>query len=521
MNPSGTFFTSRMSQRTPLIYGSLLAVWGVIIAWQLVEHHRVHESARNALVHRSNYIADIISGVISSARFRAVVVQDRLESALNKLIKPGELISAALLNASGEVVAYVGKPIDLEKTDQMREPQRWGQQTVTFVSPVDLGNALSPQGESNHPPIIVQPPRRPPLTNGSPLGRAFARGEPRPGEPPQPEPRPLDSNPPSSRTATRTDPERQAREREARRRSGRPPWMTEAEYQSALEKRGLHGLVLVMSTDSLRAARVHDFWLRCIIGCLASVSVVGLGLAWQNVVKSSELQMRLLRASELNSHLKEMNVAAAGLAHETRNPLNIIRGLAQMVSKESTASDEIRKKSREIADEVDRVTAQLNEFINYSKPREVRRAPVGLGSVVGDVVRALKSDLEDKGLRLILRQVEVTVDADEPLLRQVLFNLLINAVQAVDCSGEIQIVTDKSNSQEAYFEIRDNGPGVPDGQREEIFKPYFTTHQKGTGLGLAVVQQITLAHGWDVECLPNQPRGAVFRVSRLKLTSNS
>jgi signal transduction histidine kinase len=63
--------------------------------------------------------------------------------------------------------------------------------------------------------------------------------------------------------------------------------------------------------------------------------------------------------------------------------------------------------------------------------------------------------------------------------------------------------------------VSDNGPGVAPEHRQDIFKPYFTTHQEGTGLGLAVVQQIVLAHGWEVECLPNQPRGAVFRISHL------
>src|SRR5207244_9084016 len=113
-----------------------------------------------------------------------------------------------------------------------------------------------------------------------------------------------------------------------------------------------------------------------------------------NLAKSSDLQIRLVRASELNAHLKEMNLAAAGLAHETRNPLNIVRGLAQMISKQEDASPEIRKKSREIIDETDRVTAQLNEFINYSRPREVRRSSVSLSLVIGAVVRALTYDLE-------------------------------------------------------------------------------------------------------------------------------
>src|SRR5213078_3614014 len=129
------------------------------------------------------------------------------------------------------------------------------------------------------------------------------------------------------------------------------------------------------------------FWMRCIIACFASVSVVGLGLAWRNQAKSSELQMRLLRASEMNTHLKEMNLAAAGLAHETRNPLNIIRGLAQMISKQPDTSPEARIKSREILDETDKVTAQLNEFINYSRPREVRRTVLALGPIVTEVVR--------------------------------------------------------------------------------------------------------------------------------------
>jgi signal transduction histidine kinase len=214
-----------------------------------------------------------------------------------------------------------------------------------------------------------------------------------------------------------------------------------------------------------------------------------------------------------------MNLAAAGLAHETRNPLNIIRGLAQMISKQSGTAAEIQRKSREIIDEADKVAAQLNEFINYSRPREVRRAKLALGSVVNEVVRALTYDLQEKKISLQIKGEQLSIEADEQLLRQALFNLLLNAIQAADGSGEIQIVAEKRNATEAVLEVRDNGPGVPPDRRTEIFKPYFTTQTKGTGLGLAVVQQIVLAHGWEVECLANEPRGAVFRVSHLKLAS--
>jgi signal transduction histidine kinase len=234
-------------------------------------------------------------------------------------------------------------------------------------------------------------------------------------------------------------------------------------------------------------------------------------------VTSSDLQIRLIRASELNTHLKEMNLAAAGLAHETRNPLNIIRGLAQMISRQQEAAPGIQEKSKEIINEADKVAAQLNEFINYSRPREVRRSALFLGSLVNEVARALAYDSEEKKVRLELQTEPLTIEADEQMLRQALFNLLLNAVQAVEEGGEVRVIAERSGPGEAALEVRDNGRGVPLERREEIFKPYFTTQKTGTGLGLAVVQQIVLAHGWEIQCGENQPRGAVFRISRLRL----
>jgi signal transduction histidine kinase len=256
-----------------------------------------------------------------------------------------------------------------------------------------------------------------------------------------------------------------------------------------------------------------------VIVCFAGFSAVGVGLAWRTLAKSSELQIRLVRASESNAHLKEMNLAAAGLAHETRNPLNLIRGLAQMISRQPETPEAIRNRSREILDQTDRVTAQLNEFINYSRPREVRRSAVALNTIVNEVVRTLAYDLEEKKIRLQATGEALTIEADEHLLRQALFNLLINAIQAVRNEGEIQVVSARGPGDEARLEVRDNGPGVPPDQRTEIFKPYFTTTQRGTGLGLAVVQQIVLAHGWEIQCLANEPKGALFRITHLTLAA--
>ena len=248
---------------------------------------------------------------------------------------------------------------------------------------------------------------------------------------------------------------------------------------------------------------ISDLWLRLIIVFLAALSAIGAGLAWRNLVATSDLQIRLVRASEMNTHLKEMNLAAAGLAHETRNPLNIIRGLAQLISKQPDTAVEIQQKSHEIINEADKVAAQLNEFINYSRPRDVRRSVIALGSLVNEVARALSYDLQEKGIRLEIGGEPLTIEADEQMLRQALFNLLINAIQAVDRNGEIQVASRPAPPTQATMEVRDNGPGVPPERSAEIFKPYFTTQKPGTGLGLAVVQQIVLAHGWDIECGAN------------------
>jgi signal transduction histidine kinase len=293
--------------------------------------------------------------------------------------------------------------------------------------------------------------------------------------------------------------------------------MSEEEYQTLRQKQGVHSFVVVMSTQTLHETFDQDLWLRSVIAVLATISVIGSGLAWRSLGRSSDLQFRLVRASELNSHLREMNLAAAGLAHETRNPLNIIRGMAQMLSKQPEAPAEIRDKARAIVDETDKVTAQLNEFINYSRPREVRRAKLALTAAVNEVVRTLTHDIEEKKLRVETGGEPLAIEADEQLLRQMLFNLLLNAIQAVADAGEIQVITGRQGATEAFLEIRDNGPGVPPERRQEIFKPYFTTNQKGTGLGLAVVQQIVLAHGWEIACLPNEPKGAVFRITHLKV----
>jgi signal transduction histidine kinase len=526
-----------LSRRSTAIYGFLLLIWLLVVGWQVDEHIRVREAAKTELRGRAAVYANLLSATIRGQRWRNAVIRDRLEpvmkilveGATNEPVHPSELISVMLLNTNGDAVISVG-PTNYLQPVVMQGGEYWGAKTVTFVNPVyglETTNSIlvlpSPRDFTNDMRDFRPPPgesqtngseNRPPLDGQTNLASGPRDGGSHDGGPREHRDGMGGPPPPGREESGDVRPD-------GRRGRGRPPWMgwmNDEQIKEMMAKFQLHGLVMTMSTERVRAIVVDDLWLRFVIVFFAGISVAGYGLAWRGVGRSSELQIRLVRASEMNTHLREMNLAAAGLAHETRNPLNIIRGMAQMLSRQADVTPEIKEKSAAIVGETDKVTAQLNEFINYSRPREIRRVPLALSVAVQEVVRALNFDMEEKKVKLEIKGEAVTVEADQQLFRQMLFNLVLNAVQALEPGGEIQVATGRKGT-EAFLEVRDNGPGVPPENRREIFKPYFTTHQKGTGLGLAVVQQIVLAHGWEIECLSNEPKGAIFRITHLKVTA--
>jgi signal transduction histidine kinase len=470
--------------RSWAVYGMLAAIWGSLIGWQAVEHVRVRKTLHDNLIHLGRSRLTTCGQLMRTPGFMggALISTERLELALNALlVNTNELRSIEVLNKADEMVASAGPPITNEFTGAVY----WGGGVAILKDPIDLGTNIVPE--------LVMPWEELRAMRASRLAAATNRP-----------PREFfgDTNRPPRRPNMRPE---------------RPSWMTEEAYKTQLEKAGAHTFVVVMSAQPVLEAENDDLWIRLIIGLLGTIGIAGYAVAWRSLVGNSELQLRLVRASEQNLHLKELNLAAAGLAHETRNPLNIIRGLAQIIAKHDETPPDITAKSREIINETDRVTAQLNEFINYSRPREVRRAATDLNAVAGEVARALNYDIEEKKIKLEVLVETVIIEADEQLLRQALFNLVLNAIQAVPAQGAIRIRASRRSSQEAFIEISDSGPGVPAENRSEIFKPYFTTHSEGTGLGLSVVQQIVLAHGWEIQCLPNEPAGALFRVSHVKI----
>jgi signal transduction histidine kinase len=483
------------SKRIVTIYALLALAWLLFVIWQVFEHSRIKQAARDALLSRAQDISSSLGVVIRSQGRFGIIRQSRLQDALEDLVQSKELQAVTLLNASGQAVASAGETIDAEVEDLFKNKDKWTDNSVVILNLVDLGASTGDRSTTRPAPIVLDRPdgRRPDFRDrhSTPtVSTEMRRHEPRP---------PFPDRDSSQRTR-------------AIRRFGRPPWISEERYQELLEKQGLHSFIIQMSTSAFKSESRRDLWLRTGLCLIALLAAIGLGIAWRNADRSARLQMRLLKASEMNAYLREMNVAAAGLAHETKNPLNVVRGQAQIISQDKVAPEIIRSKARGIIEEVDRVTGRLNEFINYSKPPQLSPTSTNLKTVMRDVERTLETDMADKDIKFEMKGADLNVQADESLLRQVLFNLLLNSIQAVDYGGSIKMVITSEPKNEATVEFRDNGYGVPPDARENIFRPYFTSRKGGTGLGLAVVRQIVLAHQWEIEYIPLD-KGSLFRIS--------
>jgi len=548
------------------VYAVLAVLWLAIAGWQGSEHVRIRELARQTLRNRAQDIATSLSVVIRSQGRFGIVPKDRIEAALQDLTSSKELLSVALLNATGEVTVAAGQERSFDFEDPPKTREYWSADAVTFLNLValgaDAGMAATDRGATVvlsmpetadrhrrgfHPPfldVLLDESKRDALRlilSGSALteehvdvltevvmggfpdqaaldsmraalvGKPLdaeqlkAVGESLPGPMSRREP---PGRPPDGVDSGRPDP-------------GRPPWLSDEEYQSLLDQRGVHWFVLTVSTAAFRAECARDLSLRLIVAIIAGLATVALAFAWHSMERSAGLRVRLARAGEMNVHLQEMNVAAAGLAHETKNPLNLVRGSAQMIARHRAVPDAVRGAARDITEEVDRVSERLNRFMDYSRPIAPAIGPTDLGEVVRDVARVLETDREDKAVALEVNGPEITVRADRALLRQVLFNLLLNALEAVPAGGRITVNMGRYGRDHAFLEVSDNGPGVPDAMRSEVFRPYVTTSAKGTGLGLAVVRQIVLAHQWDIACETGREGGACFRVSGLHIVNDT
>lgn len=216
----------------------------------------------------------------------------------------------------------------------------------------------------------------------------------------------------------------------------------------------------------------------------------------------------LERKLRQHERLSALGKLAAGLAHEIRNPLSSVRGYATYLT-ERLKDDPLGHATGELLiEETARLDRVLTDLLGLARPRDLAPAPVQLGGLLSRVVAVAMPDAAEKGVRLVATLPEgsgdvANVDADR--LMQAVLNLVINAIQATDAGGEVEVAleappkaTDGAGAGAApgwRIRVRDTGCGMAQETAAQIFTPYFTTRATGTGLGLAIARQIVEQHG--------------------------
>ncbi len=215
-----------------------------------------------------------------------------------------------------------------------------------------------------------------------------------------------------------------------------------------------------------------------------------------------------LRRSE---GLTAMGHLAAGVAHEIRNPLSIIRATMQILEEEQGSNPSVRECSGIIKEECDRMNAVIEEFLRFARPAPPKFEPVRLTDVIEDVLLLTTKFISRQGIGVV-KEVPARLKpawADPSQIKQVLINLIINSVEAMPQGGTLRLtLADKGKVRE--IRLKDSGIGIPPDLIAQIFGPFFSTKPKGTGLGLSIVGRIMENHKGTVKVESKQGEGTEF-----------
>lgn len=230
----------------------------------------------------------------------------------------------------------------------------------------------------------------------------------------------------------------------------------------------------------------------------ALVSMLASYLAERLRVFGGRLEKAERRAEEAE-HLALLGRLAAALAHEIRNPLGSIRGSIELLRTGGTLDDE----DQHLCQIIERETARLNDLVtdmlDLSRPRAPELQEVDLVEVATGVVDLAERAGEGSEIAVRFEGPEkAVVRADPAQMRQLLWNLVRNAIQASDEGTQVEVMIDSDEAEGATLLVRDQGAGIPPSKRDHIFEAFYTTRSHGVGIGLAVVKQVSDAHGFEL-----------------------
>lgn len=216
-------------------------------------------------------------------------------------------------------------------------------------------------------------------------------------------------------------------------------------------------------------------------------------------------------------HLATLGELAAGLAHEIRNPLAGIAGVIEIIGSELPKESPSRAVLKDVQVEVLHIKQILSDLLDYARPRPPKIHPGDLAATTEHAVALARPQALSKSIRIEYKKPDIlpVVEHDPSQIQQVLLNLLLNSIQAIDASaareGRIEVHVEPKDGYVAVT-VSDNGRGITQEHLASIFRPFFTTKGQGTGLGLSLAHRIVEEHGGRIEVASQPGRGTRFTV---------
>ena len=228
----------------------------------------------------------------------------------------------------------------------------------------------------------------------------------------------------------------------------------------------------------------------------------------------TEIQ-RLRREIDRSQRLASIGRLAAGIAHEIRNPLSSIKGFATYFKERYKDVPEDQKTAEIMIQEVERLNRVIGQLLEFARPMNIRLRPTSMRTLIQHSLKMIESQAGGKNIKI---SADLPLEIDEALIdpdriNQVLLNLYLNAIEAMDDGGTLSVRLFGDDPKGVKIEISDTGAGIHKKDLEKIFDPYFTTKPSGTGLGLAIIHRIIEAHNGEMNVKSERGRGTTVSIT--------
>lgn len=240
------------------------------------------------------------------------------------------------------------------------------------------------------------------------------------------------------------------------------------------------------------------------------------GLVGALVDRENEVKRRQERTQldlERSYHLSVVGQMAASVAHEIKNPLASIKGASEILVDDQTSASDKKEFQGIVSKEIKRIDSTVEEFLQFARPKEVKRTKLDLSSALEESVRQIAPQIAVQGVKLV-ESIEpgVFVLGDHEKLHQVTINLILNAAQASTSGATVGVLLRNLPSGWAELTVRDQGKGIERQALSRVFEPFYTTKSSGTGLGLAIVKSIVEAHSGTIEISSQVGKGTQVQI---------